>query len=320
MQRGKVILALFIGSSILTGYLWLVLNETQQELDDARQELRQQIAKTEEAQSAANTLAIEHQRVTAEKEILATALEQREERVDELEAQKTELTLQYQELENMAGTLPDMTSEIEQLEAEIARLKKDLSPLRTRAAYTHTGGFLCTGSMEPVITCLDRVTWQTRFTEEDITVGTIIAFSQHSPCLGGRGGFNVGHRVYSINRSDPFNPRYITKGDAVDRTDECTIVFSDIEGYVIAIHKNVVMANTELRNNVNSARDAYEAARDEYYGAGFYVERLYNEAVAAWEYYDCWYANAWYSEYPGHIPHTCNPEDLARQRKEQGET
>ncbi len=218
----------------------------------------------------------------------------------------------YRELESTAGSLPDMTSEIERLEAEIARLKKELEPLRVRASYTHTGGFYCTGSMEPVITCLDRATWLTDFDVEDIVAGTIIAFSQNSPCVGARGGFNVAHRVISIDNSSPFNPRYLTKGDAVESADPCTIVFSDIEGYVIAIHKNVVMANAELRENVNTAKAAYEAALDKYYGAGFYVESLYNEAVTASEYYRCWYDNAWTSEYPGHIPHACNREDLAR--------
>ena len=310
MKQGTLILAL-IALIIGTGYLWLELADARGEADDAQQELHLQIARTEEVQSTVDTLAIEHQRVTAEKEILATALEQREERIDELEIQKAELTLQYQELESLAGTMPDITSEIERLEAEIARLEKELEPLRVRASYTQTGGFYCTGSMEPVITCLDRATWLTDFDAEDIVAGTIIAFSQHSPCLGGRGKFNVAHRVISIDNSGR-EPRYLTRGDAVENPDECTIVLSDIEGYVITIHKNVVTANSELRENVNAARVAYETALDEYYGAGFYVDRLYNEAVAALEYYRCWYDNAWNSEYPGHIPHACNPEDLAR--------
>ena len=133
--------------------------------------------------------------------------------------------------------------------------------------------------MEPVLTCLDEITYLTHFSARDITIGTIIAFASPS-CQGGRG---LLHRVMDIKVEGGIY-YYWPKGDNNQEAHGCWVPHTDVKGYVVAIHQNARLANAELRTQVNQARQSL---------------------LSAWELYDCWYANAIDSERPGHIPYRC---------------
>ncbi len=81
----------------------------------------------------------------------------------------------------------------EDLDAEIAELEEKRRPLLLHG-NTSTTDFLCTGSMEPKITCLDTMTWLTDFDPADITVGTIIVYGPS--CYGAP--YETAHRVTQI--------------------------------------------------------------------------------------------------------------------------
>ena len=238
----------------------------------------------------------------------------------DLAASKWELRAVMQEkvtLESEYGTL-------EELRAEIGRLQRMRQPLILGHNDAERAGFLCTGSMEPKITCLDEMIWLTDYRPEDITVGTVISYSPD--CWDDTPETNsTAHRVMDIAVKNGVH-YYWPKGDSNLEADGCWIPEQHVIGYLIDIHKNVRMENAHLRDMVNSARAAWRnalnayAERLAYYcgnltaeacapllsiGARQEMSRSLNLANRAYDHFDCWYQNALDSEYPGHIPYSC---------------
>ena len=225
---------------------------------------------------------------------------------------------QYRTLAEKAGELDQVAERIAELEEEIGRLEAMRRPLILGADDVQRRGFACTGSMEPVITCLDEATWLHDFDPADIVVGTTIAF-QPGCWESDRG---IAHRVMDIDVRDGM--RYFwPKGDAADEADGCWVPETNVRGYIVEIHKNVNPENAELRDAVLSAKetyeeamDAYDALRDRYCTRGAaqctvphsvygQIVQLRQEAMRAFSLYSCWLKNARDSERPGHIPHDC---------------
>ncbi len=275
----------------IIGSLWIPLNQSQADLEDTRQAVID---------------------LQTEKTQLETLALQRQERINELVVQNTELQSQRAESEAEAQRILDLhddaatlQAQIDSLREEIRRLEEQRRPLRLSMQSTSIRGFLCTGSMEPKLTCLDTVTWMTDFTPEDIVAGAIVSYESEG-CLGleYNNEYWVAHRVISINESG-YETRYLVKGDANTSPDACTINIDEIKGYVIDVQKNTRLQNATLREEVNASREAFVTARDAYVSRGYHVESRYNKAVAAHEHYSCWYNNALNSRYPGHIPNQC---------------
>ena len=244
-------------------------------------ETQESLAETEdslEAQTALNVrLGKENSNLQADKAGLEDSLET--------------LTDRYDDLVARVGTKNQLNDDIDDLRSEIRRLEEQRRPLVLSPGDTGRGGFLCTGSMEPVITCLDEATWLTDFRPEDIVVGTTIAFSP--ACWGDQRG--VAHRVIDIEvRNGTYY--YWPKGDNNRAPDGCWVPETNVRRYITQIHRDVRPENAELRQKVNSAVSEYRRLRD---GGGSNVRRAYDKAR-------CWVDVAKQSEYPGHIPdNTC---------------
>mgnify|MGYP002635458751 CR=1 FL=1 len=87
---------------------------------------------------------------------------------------------------------------------------------------------VCTGSMEPAITCDDlMVVYPPRFT--DLDVGDIIIFwRQNSICTGYVEGAQIVHRIIRVTSSPGEGLAFETKGDSNSRADPCTVPVTDV--------------------------------------------------------------------------------------------
>ena len=234
------------------------------------------------------------------------------------------LSERHERLQQTAATLAELEARIGELHTEIAELEEQRRPLFLASQRIHNLSFLCTGSMEPKLTCLDSATWMRDFSPEEIVVGTIINFD-NTACWEDSTGGSTAHRVVDVQVIDGVH-HYWPKGDAHANADGCWVPHIAVDGYMIEIYKNTVTANAELRDNVNSAKAAYNTAWEAYLDAieancghrepqrcsvslvtelGRHAQSLWLIAEEASNHYSCWYANAAASRYPGHIPYTC---------------
>ena len=221
-------------------------------------------------------------------------------------------------LQSSAGDVQRLEERAAALEAEIAELEARRKPLILRDSR---GGFTCTGSMTPAITCMDEATWLDNFKPEDVVVGTTISFWAKGCWEDADADSWYSHRVVDIKIED--GVRYFwPKGDSNTGPDECWVAERYVDGYIIEIHKNARPDNAELHGLMFAAKAEYNEAHKAYYGlrdryctrgAQCTVETsVYNRLVAlgdaldaAWDLYDCWTDVAVDSEYPGHIPRRC---------------
>ena len=244
-----------------------------------------------------------------------------------LEAKHTTLAADYGTLESehetlketagtaqsLADRIDELNDDIDELNARIDELNDDIDeldairePLILGPNDAHIVGFACTGSMEPVITCLDEARWLDDFKPEDITVGSTISFDPD--CWESiADGSSTAHRVLKIRIVNGVH-QFWPKGDNNEEPDGCWVPETNVNGYIIAIYKNVRPERAPLRNAVNKAKADYIQARDEYrdyrerngchrsegeclfdYGAPYQTAlRLYNKAEDAHVTYLCW--------------------------------
>ena len=173
------------------------------------------------------------------------------------------------------------------------------------------GGFKCTGSMEPSITCLDEVSVETAFDPQDIQPGTVIEFAPSCPMGADQERRGTSHRAVDVKVEDGLH-YYWPKGDANREADGCWIPAHDVTGYVVGIHRNARPENEPLRVEVNRAKADLHDVLDRYCGVGVPVDDCelgstaeHDEILAVDAAFDCWYRVAQKSEYPGHIPSRC---------------
>ncbi|MCY4623943.1 MAG: hypothetical protein OXC99_02945 [Chloroflexi bacterium] len=205
------------------------------------------------------------------------------------------------------GTVESLKGQSHALRVEIAHLEEYRRPLILQPGDTYTTGFACTGSMEPLLTCLDSATWLSDFTPDDVVVGATITFPG-ARCWPGDTG-HTAHRVIDVRTINGVR-EYLPKGDANDDAD-CWIPHSAVRDYIVEIHKNTRPANAELRDGVNTAKENYRQLRVRHgcsrsfsqtcYASG----TAYTQLVRAYRAYQCWLSNARESRYPGHIPNPC---------------
>ena len=270
-----------------------------------------------EAQSQITTL-------TDEKVDVEWRLGEMTQRFEARDADYTALHAQHQRLVQAVRAVEELTARASGLRTEIATLEERRRPLFLAMQRQRVEGFLCTGSMEPKLTCLDTATWMPDFSPEEIVVGTVISFDNRacwSDAVGGRSA----HRVVATHIIDDVH-YYWPKGDAHAHADGCWVHHTAVDGYLIELHRNTVTANAELRDNVNAANAAYSSAWEAYLDAiqaycghrniqrcsvslsnalGRQAQDLWLRAKEASDFYSCWYNNAAASQYPGHIPYTC---------------
>ena len=167
--------------------------------------------------------------------------------------------------EGLSTTLSSLEERIGELKAEIDELESRRRALLVRSEVTE---ILCTGSMEPALTCLDSVTILTNFRPEDIVVGSIISFFED----GDTSTTPFLHRILERKVENGVN-YFWPQGDAADEADGYWVPEDWVEGYVTELHKNSHPENTELRNEVLAKEDEYyrtqahyEAVEDEVCG------------------------------------------------------
>ncbi len=237
----------------------------------------------------------------------------------------TSLLAEHEELVQAAGTVDELSERIVELQGEVDALEERRRPLILSMERENVTGFLCTGSMEPAITCLDTATWTRPLRPEEVTVGTVITFA-NSACWGddaGRG--TTAHRVADV-RVDGGIRYYWPKGDALPNADGCWVPHGAVRGYIIAVHRNTEPANALLRDSVNAAKAAYDEVWLEYLDVieancghrephrcsvdgssalGQQAQAVLARVMEASDLYSCWYANAAASQRPGDIPYEC---------------
>ena len=255
------------------------------------------------------------------REDLADSRWELRETTEDLTAAQGKLAAAERELAVKRGDVGRLTQRVNAQEDRIRELLGNRAPLLLTYANTARTGFLCTGSMDPAITCLDEMTWLEDFHPADVVVGATIGFDPN--CWEGeRGGRGTAHRVMAIEVRDGVH-YYWPKGDNNPEADGCWVPEYDVESYLVKIHRNVRPANAELRRLVNAAKNAHNEAHAAYYAlrdqhcergepctapTTSIYERLValDEAlIAAASHFHCWQQVAIDSRYPGHIPRRC---------------
>jgi len=233
----------------------------------------------------------------------------------------------YMTLQSAVGTVEELQSTADGVRGEIIELEEKLRPLTLSWRSRATSGFLCTGSMEPTISCLDTVTWITEFDPSVIVEGAVISFNPDCQETHlDKDDRGTAHRVIDIKvENDVYH--FWPRGDGNEEDDGCWIPHGNVEGYAVDFFPNTRPENAELRLAVLNARDVFREVRDSYDEAftrycGFspyegrpcylsgsqYDETtsLWRAQIAALDAYSCWTEVARQSERPGHIPeNTC---------------
>ena len=268
-------------------------------------------------QSSHTALQVRHDDV---KEDLAASRWELRETKEDLAAANSNLAAAQDILRGRGGEVANLTQRVMAQENRIRELLGERAPLLLNYANSARSGFLCTGSMDPTITCLDEMTWLEDFHPADVVVGAVISFT---PPDRGKDEPPTAHRVMAIKVDNGVH-YFWPKGDNNPEADGYWIPEYDVGSYLVRIHRNVRPANAELRRLVNAAKEAHNEAHAAYYAlrdqhcpnreetctapTTAVYERLVvlREAlIVAWEHFDCWQQVAIDSQYPGHIPRRC---------------
>ena len=178
-----------------------------------------------------------------------------------IRTEKLDVEERHRALEAAVGTVTNLEGRVKDLQDELDALRERRRPLILAKDREGITGFKCTGSMEPVLTCLDTATWAQPLGAEDIVVGSTISFPSVSCWPDETDSRFVSHRVMDIRVIDGV-AHYWPKGDGNTEADGCWVLHTAVDGYIIAIHKDTRPANKGLRNRVNSSEARYVAARD----------------------------------------------------------
>lgn len=225
-------------------------------------------------------LGSEHNVLTAEHDKLQSAHGTLMARHENLTEEHVTLGDDYKVLDQRLQDLEWSMERVDWLENRISTLETELQPLLLSVNSRKKTGFRCTGSMEPTITCLDEATWAPPDTPERIVVGTTISFDP-SCWEDAPNGIGTAHRVIDI-KIENGETFYWPKGDSNREADGCWVPFSNVDRYIVELHKDVRPENRWLRDKVNAARAArYEARdkRDAARAAWEQVKAEYHEAI-----------------------------------------
>ena len=231
------------------------------ELEDAAAMLEAAAAMNETLASENASLKSDLQAATAENTQLVTKLGSEAEDLLRLRGQYGALLDTVGSLEAAEAAVATLETQRDALRSDIQELRSDIQELRAERAplvlQSDVSSFLCTGSMEPTLTCLDTITMLEDFAPADIVIGAIISFAPVEAC--GSDAAKVAHRVLDIKVVGGVH-YYWPKGDANDAPDECWIPEGNVNGYVIAVQKNVQPENSALRGFVNDSTEDLKSA------------------------------------------------------------
>ena len=238
---------------------------------------------------------------------LQTSLEQEQARsasrqtsLKQEQARSASLQTKYDTLNGQHEELLEAVDSLESLQTDITEAQEELEGLRASTVVTR-GGFACTGSMEPKITCLDEATWwNTGFNDDDIHIGSVVSV-RNEECWPEQDA-NVAHRVIDkVTREGVVS--YRLQGDNASGFDDCWHSLANIHQVAVEIYTDQHPLNAPLRDKVNAAQAAYEQLRARYCrynsGTGSFgcSPEGFEETLAAyWQDY-CWTEAARQSRY-----------------------
>ena len=237
-------------------------------LEEQRSDLRTQVSSLESQTRV----------LTATTNTLTGQKTQLEGQVRSLEGRNTTLSRDLRSSQAKVKEYEDSLGAIESLETRITGLRTTIRSLeeerKALVVESSEASPVCTGSMEPKITCLDTVVELENFRVEDITVGVIISFIEP----GDEDDLPILHRVIETKTEDGV-VYFRTQGDANDAPDDYWIPEGNVLGYVIDLIKDTRPDNSDLRNEVNEARAQYKASKNSYQAA----EEEYDSALDEYE-------------------------------------
>ena len=324
------------------------LHEVNASLESSREKLTGQLSEATSAnealqidyqglQAVNNALEVDYQGLQTTNHQQAQSLIDSQEEIGNLERKNRQLVSDLSNVESSLALMRSrfrsvqsleqrrdvLSSEIANLESNIATLESDIKGLKAARipllVDSYKVNFLCTGSMEPKITCLDSATMLSNFRPQDVTVGTVISFKPTPKCDVTSG--NLSHRVVKIKVVRGVH-YYWPKGDNSDKADNCWIPESNVNGYIIKLHKGTNAQNKGLRSSVNAAESAKERAWNTYAlkyetYCGFppnsgticflpqrqidEINQLADAYLSAFNYYSCWVESAANVSYFGDI-------------------
>lgn len=231
------------------------LAQEQSSLAATREELGQTEAELATSEGA---LATTESELAETEDTLATTQE-------ELKSEKAAVATVAHELRSLqalVGSKDQLESDLETLEADVARVQEQIARVREeirelvaqRAIIPkpYKDEVACTGSMEPAITCLDRITFR-KVGDLDLEVGNVVTFED--------GDDLILHRIIAIAES-PTETYYLTKGDNNLLDDGLWLRRSELVEVVVGIEKGALANSfrTELRDKVNKLYKGYKDA------------------------------------------------------------
>jgi predicted nuclease with TOPRIM domain len=191
-----------------------------------------------------------------------------------LEASQSDLLEAIGDVESLEAQRASLETTVTDLMAEIADLRRQRTPL---IPDTYTVGFLCTGSMDPEVTCMDEAVWLDNFAPEEIVIGAVIAFDATG--LGCKiASARVAHRVIDIKVESGVY-LYLTKGDNNRGDDGCWIPESSVFAYMTELIENDYADMQALLNQIWPLEAQEKALLDD-------IDRLEAEYDAADAEYD----------------------------------
>ena len=190
--------------------------------------------------------------------------------VESLDEEKSRLDKENEAFNLAQQNLASLEERATELRAIISGLEEDRKALIVKSNEMFP---VCTGSMEPKITCLDSVVLLENFHPEDITVETVISYLPPAQEADDPAP-SVLHRVADIKIED--GARYFwTKGDAMEEPDGYWVPESNVRGYVIELRQGTRPENSALRDEVSGAKERFIASRQEMR----YARHLYDDAA-----------------------------------------
>ncbi|MBT5773090.1 MAG: signal peptidase I [Dehalococcoidia bacterium] len=236
-------------SALAAGAGYISRSDEVNRLDRQLTELTSEVGKTGQALDSATTRVLEMSTETtdlrtqvSEKDVQIAEITERLTTVEEiaagsigLETSFTALTDSYRALQDDYRELEDQLVVWEPI-VEIETFGPNGNPLLlNKGLDAWVTEPVCTGSMEPAITCDDlMVVYPPRFT--DLDVGDIIIFwRQNSICTGYVEGAQIVHRITRVTSSPGEGLAFETKGDSNTRADPCTVPVTDVTAKVLAV-------------------------------------------------------------------------------------
>lgn len=175
---------------------------------------------------AATVLNLDQEKQSLEQTVgtLAIDLDSVQHDLDSLNAQLLTVGSLTTEIANLRVAKADIEREIEALIEEREPLIPEL----------YTSEIVCTGSMDPLVTCLDQPTFLANFNVSDIVEGVVISFLPIEEC--NLRAHRVLHRVIDI-KTELGQVFFLPKGDNNQTDDGCWIPAENINGYVVELSK-----------------------------------------------------------------------------------